>query len=38
VIAAYGVLLGLLAAGLRSLRPLIIGHVMFDIVAILRAT
>jgi len=38
VIAAYGVLLGLLAAGLRSLRPLIIGHVMFDIVAVLRAT
>ena len=38
VITAYGVLLGLLAAGLRSLRPLIIGHVMFDIVAILRAT
>ena len=37
VITAYGVLFGLLAAGLRSLRPLIIGHVMFDIFAILRA-
>jgi len=38
VIAVYGALLGLLAAGLKSLRPLIIGHVMYDVIAVLRAT
>ncbi|HXI87858.1 MAG TPA: type II CAAX endopeptidase family protein [Parvularculaceae bacterium] len=37
VITIYGLLYGLFAVRLRSLRPLIIAHVAFDIVAILHA-
>lgn len=37
IIAVFAAMLGVLAASLRTLRPLIIGHVIYDIAAALRS-